>query len=389
MMNPYEGIDWNSALRVASSSHVHICNQKDLENGYKYGLRHIPISNYYPSAPYDESTRPSDFRLRQHWPAKRTDGSTIEPPINWNDIITWQEELGEAARSTLPFTEGGPAFSRIPEDIILSPNAEHHGFTNSYAHICSPGSSFISGNIDPGGEKYRLAAHGFVIGFGGTWQESFEDMLTHLKYPDAGGITINHPTWFSQLTDDQVFEMLDFDNRVLGIEVYNDLSGRRNWFEDPEFVAPSELEQGFSLNMWDRILTSGRRCWGFCVPDHSVEKGADWNGRNILLVPAFTEHDCLRAYRHGQFYGCLKDSGLTLRDFSATESSVSVTTDRPATIKFITEAGDVKEIYGETAMYELPKSKGAPDPVFVRVEAKDDTGERIFLQPVMYKNIAQ
>ena len=44
---------------------MHIVNQENLDNGYRYGVRHFPISNYYPSAPYDANTRLSDFRLRQ------------------------------------------------------------------------------------------------------------------------------------------------------------------------------------------------------------------------------------------------------------------------------------------------------------------------------------
>tara|TARA_Y100000588_G_scaffold242060_1_gene256121 strand:- start:118 stop:1275 length:1158 start_codon:yes stop_codon:yes gene_type:complete len=385
MINPYEGINWQSVMRIGSATHMHLTDQQALNNGYKYGIRHFPISNYYPSAPYDADTRPSDFRLRQHWSARRTDGGIVEPPVNWNDIITWQDELDEPYRSELPFTEGEAAFSNIPEDIILSPNAEHHGFTNSQAHICSPGSTFISGNIDPGGKNYRLATHGFHVGFGGTWQEAFEEMITHLKYPNAGGITINHPTWFSHFTDDQVFEMLHFDERVLGIEIYNDYSATRRWFEDPDYEAPSESETGFSLNMWDRILSTGRRCWGFCVPDHSVEKGTNWNGRNILLVSEFTEHDCLNAYRQGQFYGCLKDNGMTVTDVSATASAISIGVNTPATIKFITETGIASTVKGEHATYDIPQNDGSPGVVYVRIEVEDDSGERLFLQPVLYK----
>jgi len=141
--------------------------------------------------------------------------------------------------------------------------------------------------------------------------------------------------------------------------------------------------------MWDRILSTGRKCWGFCVPDHSVEKGTNWNGRNILLVSDCTEHDCLKAYRQGRFYGCLKDSGLTIRDFTATDSSIFVRTNRVATITFITEAGPVKTINGENATYQLPRRNGAPDLVFARVEIEDALGERLFLQPVMYQVRAQ
>jgi hypothetical protein len=38
-------------------------------------------------------------------------------------------------------------------------------------------------------------------------------MIDGLDCPDGGGITINHPTWFSKFTDEQVLEMLDFDDR--------------------------------------------------------------------------------------------------------------------------------------------------------------------------------
>ena len=64
MLNPYKYIDWQSVSKIGSANHMHILSQKILDNGYKHGIRHFPISNYYPSAPYDANTRPSDFRLR-------------------------------------------------------------------------------------------------------------------------------------------------------------------------------------------------------------------------------------------------------------------------------------------------------------------------------------
>ncbi len=395
MIDPYAAVDWNTVHRIGSANHMHITSQKALDNGYRYGIRHFPLSNYYPSAPYDAGTRPSDFRLRQHWPARRVDGGTIDPPIDWNDIITWQEEIEAPYRSELPFTEGGPAFNRVPADILFSPNGEHHSFTNSRSHICCPGSAFTSGNFDPKGIRYGLQAHGFVIGFGGPWQAAFEGMIEQLKYPDGGGITISHPTWFSRLTDEHVLQMLDFDSRVLGLEVYNDYSGRRNWDETPGYIQPDECAPGFSLALWDRVLATGRRCWGFCVPDHSVERGTDWHGRNILLTTGFTEQECLRAYRQGRFYGCLKDNGLTIQRFRATATAVQVETSRKATIHFCTEAGRVHTVLGDRALYEFASQNeaagdaapgySATRPVFVRVEVEDESGERLFMQPVIYR----
>jgi hypothetical protein len=120
------------------------------------------------------------------------------------------------------------------------------------------------------------------------------------------------------------------------------------------------------------------------VPDHSVARGTNWNGRNVLLVSEFTEGDCLRAYRQGRFYGCLKDSGLTVTDLSATESAVSIAVNAAATIRFIAEAGIVAEVNGERATWEIPQKGGRPYAKYVRIEVEDDSGERLFLQPILY-----
>lgn len=382
MYNPYRDVKWDNVMRISSASHVHLTTQEALNNGYRHGLRHFPLSNYYPSASYSADTRFSDFTLRQSWATKCKD-VPVEPPVNWNDLITWKEELKEPYRSSLPFAETETVFFDLPHDVILSNNAEHHSFTNANCHVNSLGSSFASGNFDVYG-RYRLKEHGYPVGFGGSWRDAFRGILDALDYPDGGGITIDHPTWASRLSDDEVFEMLDFDERVLGIEIYNDLSANRNYGDGAYKAAENETEPGFSLNMWDRILATGRRCWGFCVPDHSVEKGGDWQGRCVLLVSAFTEHECLKAYREGRFYGCLKDNGLAVTNFEAADASVSVAINSSVRIKFITNEGQAESTEGRQAVYDIPLKEGMPRIAYVRVEIEDDTGERVFLQPVIY-----
>jgi len=278
-------------------------------------------------------------------------------------------------------------FKKIPAGAILSPNGEHHGFTNSSSHICSPGSSFASGTFDVKGRQYRLKTRGIPIGFGGTWQEAFAGMIKAMDYPDGGGIVINHPTWFSNLPFAHVLEMLDFDDeRVLGIEIYNSGSEDRSRPERPNRrTSATETEPGFSLHLWDRILSTGRRCWGVCVPDHAVQRGRDWKGRCVLLPPGFTERECLRAYRNGNFYACLKDNGLTVTSFKATGTEVSVTVSRAARIKFITNEGTAKTVMGTTGTYRIPTKDDKAAIVYVRVEVADGSGERLFLQPVMYQ----
>ena len=80
----------------------------------------------------------------------------------------------------------------------------------------------------------------------------------------------------------------------------------------------------------------------------------------------------------------MADSGLRIRDFEVTDSSISVSTNATARIKFVTEAGLARAIIGERAIYELTRRNGVPDWTYVRVEVEDDSGERLFLQPVTW-----
>jgi hypothetical protein len=379
MINPYQEVDWKTVKRVASATHMHIKDRETLENGYKYGLRHFPISNYYPSAPYNRNPRLSDFKLKQSWSCQ-CNGKLISPPINWNNIITWNDELEEEAKQNLPFTEeDAPFFTNMPDDIIISANAEHHGFNNSDAHICCPGSSFASGNFDIPPEHYKLHEHGFARGFGGSWQEAFQGMIDKLDYPDAGGITINHPTWFSRLSDEEVIQMLDFDDRVLGIEIYNDLSATRDYSKYHGYIPPLlETDLGFSLKMWDRILATGRRCWGYCVPDHSVGKMKNWTGRSILLVDEFTEHNCLKALRNGNFYGSLHGTDLTIEDLVVNETFLLVRVNKLAIIRFISEQGIIEAQVDREAHCRIPAGT-----IYLRLEIEDFNGEKLFTQPIM------
>jgi len=388
--NPYQSLNWRTALRVASTTHMHISTpwesptpraQIRLDNAYRHGLRHFPISNYYPSAPCLADTRLSDFRLRQAWPATRH-GVPVPPPINWNDLITWKDELPEEIRRHLPFKETGPIFSRLPADVLLSKNAEHHSFTNMPCHVTAPGSAMCSGHFDARGQ-FALPQHGYPLGYNGPWQDAFAEAFRCLDVPDGGGVVIAHPTW-SRLSDAQVEEMLAFDPRVLGIEIYNDgvAIGIRNGRYPPE---EGEPDPGYSIHMWDRILSKGRRCFGFCVPDHAIKEEGGWLGRVMLLPPAFTDADCLRAYRQGRFYACLKGSGLDVSDFAANPRRVAVTLNVPAHIKFIADGRTAHTAKGFSAEWEIPLNDGAPAVTYVRVEVEDESGERLFLQPVMYR----
>lgn len=308
MINPYKDIKWSTVEYVPSVTHVHCTNQARFDKLYSLGIRHFPISNYYPSEPI------------------------------------------------YPLTDK----FNVPDDVISCPNAEHHHVTNwdSYLHFCSLGSFFSSGNqsgVEP-------------IGVNSTWQSAFSAILDDLQFDTGGGITINHPVW-SSLSVRQIERLLDYDDRVLGIEVYN---------HSASYLQESTLEK--SLKIWDELLKTGRRVWGFFVFDHASDEYDPILGRNILLLSEKSEQNALEAYRNGAFFGAMKGSGLFFTDIQINGNVATVETNYATTISAIID-GKKTSISGNVASFNINTNS-----VYLRFEAVDGQGETIYSQPIIFRD---
>ena len=154
--NPYASVNWKQVRHVPSASHVHVPDNSEFDKAYgNMKLRHIPISNYYPSVPYYplNTIREGQFRVRQDFGAiynpeplqareRWAKGKWIAGPLEWNKIIMgeetgWYNDLPDELQKEMPFKLGDRAFPDIPPDVIISPNAEHHSFTNTSLHANS------------------------------------------------------------------------------------------------------------------------------------------------------------------------------------------------------------------------------------------------------------
>ncbi|MDD2260315.1 MAG: hypothetical protein PHO87_04890, partial [Acholeplasmataceae bacterium] len=251
-----------------------------------------------------------------------------------------------------PWHPLGDCFTSPPVDAVSCPNAEHSNMIGVLGvgslHSCSIGSTYVSQN----------GVDGVYI----TWADYITSAINNMIYEGGGGIIINHP-YITGLKITDICKMLDFSTAVLGIEIYNHSS-------------EVGFTQGWSLTHWDSILKTGRQCYGFCVPDHEARSGS-WLGRNVLIVPNVTELACAVAYRNGQFYGAMTGTGCKFISIMATNEKVTVVTDTANEIKFITQFGTVKTVANTSGEYVLNGSE-----TYVRIEAIDMTGERIFSQPI-------
>lgn len=373
--DPYQGLDWSAAKHVGSGTHIHCRSQRELEIMYRRGMRHLAISNYYPSAPCTREERERQFFVEQPFCTIKGKGY-VEETFRWNEILAdpstgWAETLPPELREKMPFQVGGPIFHAIPDDVIICPNAEHHSTTDQSGHFNSVGSTFASGNFDVR-SKHKLADHGYLLGLGMPWKEAFDRILDRLVYPDGGGITINHPVWSGQKLE-SVLAMLDHDPRVLGLEIWNHTCEQLNG-------------KGWALEMWDQVLATGRRCYGFSVSDHVQSTDPGFLGYNVLLIDpnvpaAELPHACLKAYRDGRFY-CVLEGKVRFDAVRLREETLTIETSEPCRIRIVSAAGKVAEESGRRLEWHY--ARGEMDRHrYLRVEADQIDGkDRLFSQPM-------
>ena len=379
---PYAGIDWASAIQVNGTTHMHAHN--DLPKVVKErNIGFLTASNYYPSKPiypWREEVYPRGVPVSD-WPVM-VNGKLTKGPFDWNKIIAqWADSLSEKDKKawpSYPFKVGGRSYDSksFPADMLEAPNAEHHRFLLANGkgagrlHICAPGSAYASGTFDAH-DRRGTESHGYCPGSGEFWGTAIDRMIEKQIVPDGGGVTINHPTW-SRHDRKLLLEMLDWDPRVLGLEV---------------------LEGGGvnSEHYWDWVLATGRQCFGFFVPDHGLHN-KDF-GVCVLVVPERTQEACLRAYRLGDFYGAAHGLGeLRFTSVGFDGKTLSASTDRPAKFEVKTARGVVLTQVGTTVEWTVPEerdanavSEGATVDVFARVKAHaaDGCGETLWTQAFM------
>lgn len=322
MENPYAAVDWESVHRLHSVNHVHTFSANSGHDYWDLRTEHLDGQSVFEGM-YESGIR--HFALSNYHPAK----------------------------PTYPLAD---FFDPLPEDALGCPNAESHS-TEVSGHYCTLGSYFQSGD-----------------GYEASWQVLFRDALAQLAYDGGGGIVINHPKR-TGLSVETLTERLDFDPRVLGIEAYNHRSEEK----------PKYDQTGDALDIWDELLSTGRTVYGFFNPDsHSPWIPApDWTermlGRNVLLVPEPTEEAAARAYREGRFYGAFAGTGLRFEYIRTTDDGISVGTNGATRIDVISGGEIVQSTDQDTATYQC-----TGDEQYLRVEARDGDGERIFSQPITF-----
>lgn len=353
--NPYADVDWKDWSCLDSMSHQHQgLTAASLETFQAMGYGHFAFSNYYPSAP----TYPLLADFTQKHPEviaapNAEHHSFTDTGLHCNALGSlyasgYGRDTPAAERATSPlrrrfngltiFQEPRPWEGVYRLDVRLATKgaSSEAVLTLTGAHECNFREAFADRGpvterrLGPGNHTLYLRASTTALdarlefdpaalavtqfrlmqGTNRPWRNVFRAALDGevidgqrrggLLVPDGGGLTLNHPT--GQLAD--YAAMLDFDPRVLGIEVWNQLTS--GFGSSRGFYDRGDGPLLHFYRLWDDILRSGRRCWGFFVKDHNTFG----RGRNVLLLPPLKgksatdrEAAALRAYRRGCFFG--------------------------------------------------------------------------------------
>lgn len=113
-------------------------------------------------------------------------------------------------------------------------------------------------------------------------QQAINDALA-----DRGFVIVNHPNWESKFDHCPLAKMQEWVG-YLGLEIFNGVIGRLDG-------------SAYALDKWDRLLSAGRRLWGFAVDD-SHGPGDVELGWCVALPRQRTVQGVLDALVSGCFY---------------------------------------------------------------------------------------
>ena len=364
--NPYAEIDFQRASRVKAISHEHINNKDQLATAYNRGIRYFACVNYFPACP-------------------------SYPLSNWS--YEYQDYVSPTDRRLETFTTSGSIVSFVDHEgrivytdsLVQLPNAEHAFYSNtSNLHFNVLGSTF--GECTNGTRKT------------GEWSEESLGMKKNKWYS-------LHPKWDIKDINPQYLDPSHqlYSGKVFGTinHTYNEKAVRKLLDECPDvFKAIEIVNQGSSesdcelfRNLWDRLLSEGKRIWGTSVIDWQ-SLGPEGKPRlgacNVLLVNEYEKYSNQRkselgldAYISGAFFpaGLAKYDVLDFRvDSDTFQIEVS---GEPSEIVIVTNRGKTVLQEKNSITYQVEDDKIT----FVRFEFwyKDSRGEIkdfLFTNPV-------
>jgi hypothetical protein len=181
-----------------------------------------------------------------------------------------------------------------------------------------------------------------------------------------GFAVLNHPSWKESYAH-WSHEALTGLEGYAGIEIYNGVIERH----------PGAAT---ATDRWDRLLSAGRRAWGY-ANDDTHRAGEVALGWNVVRVEERTPAAIREALAAGRFYG---STGVEIRSIRAADGEVAVATSDAQRIRLVSDYGVVQQtVDGTDATFRIPDQLvHGSDHTYVRVECAGRAGTAAWTQPI-------
>lgn len=160
----------------------------------------------------------------------------------------------------------------------------------------------------PGNEVTRNGPHLLHVG-AEKFVEPVEDRQVVIDQINriGGFAVINHPNWMQDFNHCS-FENLTQWQSYLGLEIFNATIRRLDG-------------SPYATDKWDRLLSSGRRVWGFVNDDSHLLSEDVAVGWNMVCTADRSVAGIMEAFQRGCFYG---STGVTIDNITVTGNRIKV-----------------------------------------------------------------
>jgi len=185
---------------------------------------------------------------------------------------------------------------------------------------------------------------------------------------DGGFCIVCHPNWLEDYNHcDHKF--LDEWRDYLGIEIYNGVCLRAEG-------------SPIATDRWDRLLSAGRRVWGFANDDshRSVDRGIAWN---VAKVESRVPAAIVRALREGRFYA---STGVEISRIRVDDATITVETANAQRCRVFADLGRLQATQdGPAISFTVPEDFPY---TYVRVECYGFGDDTAWTQPFFVEKTA-
>lgn len=141
------------------------------------------------------------------------------------------------------------------------------------------------------------------------------------------------------------------------IEIYNHRTGNY----DGNILR--EATYKYALDLWDHLLSHGKRIWGVAADDYhrySCEVGGGWI---VCQADSLSKESIIKAIRNGAFYS---SQGPEISAVGVRGNQIFIECLQEYVITFFSNEGKVEEVTGNTATYTVTGAEK-----YIRIECRD------------------